>query len=88
MRHFINGKPDGQAILQPADANIQHVNRFHGFRISKSNSNNNIEEMMPMKIDQFVTWGKILSETQILQAFKEGKFSYDLLMKLGVIILV
>ncbi|XP_029194429.2 uncharacterized protein LOC114960275 [Acropora millepora] len=72
MRHFINGKPDGQPILQPVDANVQHVNRFHGFRISKPNSNNNIEEMMPMKIDQFVTWGKVLSEAQILQAFKEG----------------
>ncbi|XP_074614470.1 uncharacterized protein LOC141874200 [Acropora palmata] len=72
MRHFINGKPGGQPILQPVDANVQHVNRFHGFRISKPNSNNNIEEMMPMKIDQFVTWGKVLSEAQILQAFKEG----------------
>ena len=88
MEHFINGKLDGQPIRRPVNAAIRHVNRFHSLRISKSNSNNKMEEMLPMKIDQFVTWNKILSRKQINEAFKEGKLHTTLAdARLGDIVL-
>ena len=54
-----------------------HANEFNDLRISKPNTNNKIEEMAPIKFDQFVTWGRILPPDKITQAFNEGRFKFE-----------
>ena len=74
LKYYINGK-GSLARSQAYDAHVPHVNQFNDLTISKPNSNNKIEEMLPMKFDQFVTWGRVLQPREIDQAFKEGKFN-------------
>ena len=54
-----------------------HDDQFNDLEISKPNSNNKIEEMVPVKFDQFVTWGRILPSDKITQAFNEGRFKFE-----------
>ena len=54
-----------------------HVDQFNDLRISKPNSNNKIEEMTPIRFDQFVTWGRMLPPDKITQAFNEGRFKFE-----------
>jgi len=72
LTHFINGREDSQSVGQPAIVAVPHKDDFNDLRISKPNSNNNMEEMLPMKFDQLVTWGRILLSHEITQAFNEG----------------
>lgn len=74
LTHFINGREDSQSVGQPAIVAVPHKDDFNDLRISKPNSNNNMEEMLPMKFDQLVTWGRILQSHEITQAFNEGRF--------------
>ena len=74
MTLFINGKEDSHSLRQPTNVLIPHADDFNDLRISKPNSNNKIEEMLPMKFDQFVSWGRVLITHEITQAFNEGRF--------------
>lgn len=47
---------------------------YNDLRISKANSNNLVEEMLPLKFDQLVTWGRVLQPKEIAMAFDQGRF--------------
>lgn len=47
-------------------------NEFNDFRISKPNHNNLVQQILPMKFDQFATWNRILPPEEINQAFNQG----------------
>lgn len=72
LKYFINGaesgfKPQGELLSEASGE------EFNDFRISKANSNNLVEEFLPLKFDQFVTWAKALSPDKISTAFQEGR---------------
>ena len=73
LKYFINGKASG-SFDQVNDEDVQHANEFNDLTISKSNSNNRIEQILPMDIDLFAIWYKVLSPEDIQQAFHEGRF--------------
>lgn len=73
MKYFVNGKP-GFTKSEVIKAPVTHLDQFNDFTISKPNSNNRMEEMLPMKIDQLATWGIVLRKEQIKEAFNEGRF--------------
>ena len=47
---------------------------FNDLRVSKANSNNLVEEMLPLKFDQLVTWSRVLQPYEITMAFDQGRF--------------
>lgn len=75
LAHFINGKADGLPLREPSNVPIPHEDNFNNLRISKPNSNNRMGQMLPLKLDQFVTWGRILQLNEISKAFNEGRYA-------------
>ena len=73
IRYFVNGVA-GLKKSEVIQAPVWHLDEFNDFTISKPNSNNRMEEMLPMKIDQLATWGLVLNERTIKEAFNEGRF--------------
>ncbi|CAH3036690.1 unnamed protein product, partial [Porites evermanni] len=71
LRYFVNGVA-GLKKSEVIQAPVWHLDEFNDFTISKPNSNNRMEEMLPMKIDQLATWGLVLNERTIKKAFNEG----------------
>ena len=72
MRYYVNGqeagiKHDGENLGGGGSGN-----EFNDLRISKPNHNNLVQEMLPMKFDQFATWNRILQPNEIKQAFDQG----------------
>lgn len=51
------------------------ANVFHEFTLSKANSEDTKEEILPMKIASFVTWPRALQTDEITKAFNQGTLS-------------
>ena len=51
------------------------ANVFHEFTLSKANSDDLKEEILPMKIASFVTWPRVLQTDEITKAFNQGTLS-------------
>lgn len=73
LKYFINGK-EGGSKLQSEQLSEVSGKEFNDLRISKANSNNLVEEMLPLKFDQLVTWTRVLEPHEISMAFDQGRF--------------
>ena len=73
MIYYINGKPKS-FLIQPTNLITTRANDFHEFTLGKPNSNSLKEQMLPMKIDNFVTWLRELTPAEINDAFDQGTF--------------
>ncbi|XP_022780748.1 uncharacterized protein LOC111321985 isoform X2 [Stylophora pistillata] len=71
LKYYINGKEAGIKQMSESFGQIRG-DEFNDFRISKPNHNNLVQEMLPMKFDQFATWNRILPPEEINQAFNQG----------------
>lgn len=71
LKYYINGTEAGIKQMSESLGQIRG-NEFNDFRISKPNHNNLVQEMLPMKFDQFATWNRILQPDEVNQAFKQG----------------
>lgn len=73
LKYFINGQEGGSKL---DGEQLQEVSgkEFNDLRISKANSNNLVEEMLPLKFDQLVTWTRVLQPHEISMAFDQGRF--------------
>ncbi|XP_020608822.1 uncharacterized protein LOC110047416 [Orbicella faveolata] len=71
LKYFINGQEGGSKL---DGEQLQEVSgkEFNDLRISKANSNNLVEEMLPLKFDQLVTWTRVLQPHEISMAFDQG----------------
>lgn len=77
LTYFVNGRKKSFKV-QPTDLALPRANNIHEFTISKPNNNNDAKKhMLPMKIDKFVTWSRVLEPDEIKEAFIEGRlFTY------------
>ena len=73
LKYFINEK-EGGSMLQGEQLSDVSGKEFNDLRISKANSNNLVEEMLPLKFDQLVTWSRVLQPYEITMAFDQGRF--------------
>ena len=73
LKYFINGQ-EGGSMLQGEQLLDVSGKEFNDLRISKPNSNNLVEEMLPLKFDQLVTWSRVLQPREITMAFDQGRF--------------
>ena len=73
MIYFINGKQKS-FLTQPTNLITTRANDFHEFTLGKPNSNSLKEQMLPMKIDNFVIWPRELTPAEITDAFDQGAF--------------
>lgn len=71
LKYFINGQESG-SMLQGEQLSDVSGKEFNDLRISKANSNNVVEEMLPLKFDQLVTWSRVLQPQEIAMAFDQG----------------
>ena len=73
LKYFINGQ-EGGSKLDGEQLPEVSGKEFNDLRISKPNSNNLVEEMLPLKFDQLVTWTRLLQPHEIRMAFSQGRF--------------
>lgn len=73
LRYFINGQEVGSKLQGELLSDVSGK-EFNDLRISKPNSNNLVEEMLPLKFDQLVTWNRVLQAHEITMAFDQGRF--------------
>lgn len=71
LKYYINGTEAGIKQMSESLGQIRG-NEFNDLRISKPNHNNLVQEMLPMKFDQFATWNRILQPDEVNQAFNQG----------------
>ena len=70
--YFINGRQESFKT-QPTNLTSPGVNDFHELTLSKPNSNSIKDEMLPLKIDKFVTWPRVLLANRIAKAFNQRR---------------
>ena len=73
MMYYVNGKKKS-FFTQPKNLITTRGNDLHEFTLGKPNSNSLKEQMLPMKIDNFVTWLRELTPAEITDAFNQGTF--------------
>ena len=83
LKYFINGQESG-SMLQDEQLLDVSGKEYNDLRISKANSNNLVEEMLPLKFDQLVTWSKVLQPQRIAMAFDQGRFGNRSLVMHGI----